>query len=118
MKIVRIVSGLIAAAWLIGVLALGIGGTWLTHDQDAAAGVALGAIAVDGNAGVMENAHSFAGGYNAGSTMSETVRAAEAKGAVRRSCEAQEDSDWGAPAECDALAQSDEETYQNYKDDW
>jgi hypothetical protein len=118
MKIVRIVSGLIAATWLIGVLALGVGGTWLTHDQDAAAGVALGAIAVDGNAGVMENAHSFAGGYATGSTISETVRSAEAKRDLRLSCESQEDSDWGAPAECDAIARSDEETYQRYKDEW
>ena len=118
MRIIRIVFGLIGATWLIGMLAFGAGTTWLSHDPDAAAGVALGAMAVDGDAGVMDNARSFAGGYAAGSTISETVRTAEAKNELRQSCTAQEDSDWGAPAECNAIAESDAETYERIKDGW
>lgn len=116
MKIVRIVFGLIGAAWLIGVMALGLGTTWIQHDPETAAGVALGAMAVDGNASVSENASAFAGGYRAGKDLAATARSAEAKYALRQSCAAQEDSDWGAPAECEALADSDRETYERLSD--
>lgn len=118
MRIIRIVFGLIGGAWLLGMLAFGLGTSWLTHDPDAAAGVALGAMAVDGEAGVLENAESFAGGFAAGSEMSAQVRRMEAKHELRSKCEAQEDSDWGAPAECDALAESDRETYERVVAEW
>lgn len=118
MKIVRIVFGLIGAAYLIAIMAFGAGTTWLMHDPDAAAGVALGAMAVDGNAGVMDNAKSFAGGYAAGSDLSATARDSEARNTLRESCKSQQDSDWGAPAECDAIADADRESYESYKDGW
>lgn len=118
MKIIRIVIGLIGATYLIGMLAFGAGTSWLMHDPDAAAGVALGAMTVDGDAGVMENAQTFAGGYAVGSELSATVRDAEAKRELRSTCSAQEDSDWAAPAECDAIADTDRETYERYKDEW
>lgn len=118
MNIIRIVFGLVGAAWLFGMLAFGLGTSWLTHDPDAAAGVALGAMAVDGNAGVLENAESFAGGFAAGSELSQMARKAEARHELRSQCEAQKDSDWGAPTECDTLADSDHETYQRLSDEW
>jgi hypothetical protein len=118
MKIVRIVFGLMGAAYLIGMLAFGAGSTWLMHDPDAAAGVALGAMAVDSEAGVMDNAKGFAGGYAAGRDLSETVRENEAKDSIRQSCRSQEDSDWGAPAECDAITDADREHYERMKDAW
>ena len=118
MNIVRIVFGLVGAAWLLGIMAFGLGTSWLTHDPDAAAGVALGAAAVDADAGVMDNARSFAGGYAVGSDISEMARKAEARHALRGQCEDQEDSDWGAPEACAALEQSDKETYERISSDW
>lgn len=118
MKIIRIVFGLIGVTYLAFILIFGAGTTWLMHDPDAAAGVALGAVAIDGDAGVMDNAKGFAGGYAAGSNLSAMARDADAKDAIRQPCRSQENSDWGAPAECDAMAASDDETYRRYKDDW
>ena len=118
MNIIRIVFGVIGGAWLLGMLAFGLGTTWLTHDPDAAAGVAVGAMAVDSNAGVLENAESFAGGFAAGNELSQMARKAEARHELRSQCEAQEESDWGAPAECDAIADSDRDTYQRLSDEW
>lgn len=118
MNIVRIVFGLIGAAWLLGIMAFGLGASWLTHDPDAAAGVALGAAAVDADAGVMDNAQSFAGGFAAGSELSEMARKADARQTLRSQCEDHEDSDWGAPAACEDLEQSDKETYERISSEW
>jgi hypothetical protein len=117
-NIIRIVFGLIGGAWLLGMLAFGLGTTWLTHDPDAAAGVALGAMAVDADAGVMDNARGFAGGYSAGRSLSENMRDSAARSELRRSCEEQEDSDWGAPEHCHDLEQADRETYERISNDW
>lgn len=117
MKVIRIVFGLFGAAYLIFILVFGAGSTWLMHDPDAAAGVALGAMAVDGDAGVMENARGFAGGYAVGRELSAGQRDAASRNALRQSC-GERDDDWGAPAECGALADADAETYERYKDGW
>jgi hypothetical protein len=74
MKVIRIVFGLFGAAYLIFILVFGAGSTWLMHDPDAAAGVALGAMAVDGDAGVMENARGFAGGTTTGAPPPNAAR--------------------------------------------
>lgn len=118
MNVIRIIFGLVGATWLLGMLAFGLGTSWLTHDPDAAAGVALGAMAVDSEAGVIENAESFAGGFAAGNELSQMARKAEARDELRSQCESQENSDWGAPAECDKLAESDQETYDRLSEQW
>jgi hypothetical protein len=117
-KYVRLFFGLVGAVWLIGIMAFGAGTSWLMHDPDAATGVALGAMAVDADAGVMDNARGFAGGFSAGRDLSASMRQAEARSELRSNCKAQEDSDWGAPAECHALEESDRETYERISDDW
>lgn len=118
MNIVRIVFGVVGIVWLVGVMAFGAGMSWLQHDPEAAAGVALGAMAVDGDAGVMENAQAFAGGYSAGSGLVAAAQEAEANNDLRENCEAEADSDWGAPAHCDAIAEADRETYERLADEW
>ena len=117
MKIVRIVFGLVGAAWLIGMLAFGLGTTWIQHDPETAASVASGAMAVDGNASVSENASAFAGGYNTGKDLAATMRDRAEREALRSSCRESEESDWGQP-QCDALAEQDRETYEKLNDGW
>jgi hypothetical protein len=118
MKYVRLFFGLIGVVWLIGIMAFGAGTSWLMHDPDAAAGVALGAIAVDADAGVMDNARGFAGGFSAGRDLSKTIRDVETKNKLRSQCKESEDSDWGSPEYCDDIEQSDRETYERISNEW
>lgn len=107
-----------ALIWLLAILAIGVGGSYLTHNPDAAAGVALGAATLDSRAGVLENAETFGSGYSAGSELIGELRNAEAEMDLRHKCAASEDSDWAAPRECAMLERSDTDRAARVKDGW
>lgn len=62
MNSVRFVFKLIGAAWLIAVLAIGIGGAWLQRNPEAAGAYALGAMNVDPKANPLRQAGQMAEG--------------------------------------------------------
>lgn len=62
MNSVRLVFKLVGAVWLIAVLAIGIGGTWLERNPEAAGAYALGAMNVDPKANPLKQAGQLAEG--------------------------------------------------------
>ena len=62
--------------WLVAILAIGIGGTYLEHNPDAAAAFALGTTNVDPKAGVFKQAGQLAQGVAAAREGLEEMREA------------------------------------------
>ena len=56
MNPVRTIFKVIGAVWIIAILAIGIGGTYLQRNPEAAAAYALGTMNVDQKAGVLKQA--------------------------------------------------------------
>lgn len=67
----------IGIVWLVAILAIGIGGTYLEHHPEAAAGFALGAMNVDRDAGPIEQARQFGEGAAVGHALAAERRFAE-----------------------------------------
>lgn len=77
MKPVRTIFKVIGAMWIVAVLAIGIGGTYLQHNPEAAAAYALGTMNVDPKANVVKQAGQLADGISAAHEGLEELREAE-----------------------------------------
>lgn len=64
MNPIRIVFTCIGGLVMIGILAVGLGGAYLTHNPDEAAAYAAGTMSVDPDAGVVDRTRQMAGGYS------------------------------------------------------
>jgi hypothetical protein len=62
MNPVRTIFKVIGAVWIIGILVVGIGGTYLQHNPEAAAAFALGTMNVDPKDNVIKQAGQLAEG--------------------------------------------------------
>lgn len=74
MNPVRTIFKVIGAVWLIAILAIGVGGTYLEHNPEAAAAYALGTMNVDPKAGVFQQAGQLAKGVSAAHEGIEAMR--------------------------------------------
>jgi len=84
MNPVRTIFKVIGVIWLVAILAIGIGGTYLEHNPDAAAAFALGTTNVDPKAGVFKQAGQLAQGVAAARDGLEEMREAGAQsGSIR-----------------------------------
>jgi hypothetical protein len=77
MNPVRKIFKVIGAIWLIAILVIGIGGTYLQRNPDAAAAYALGTMNVDPKAGVFKQAGQLAEGVETAREGIAEMRAVE-----------------------------------------
>lgn len=105
MKSVRTVFRLVGAVWLVAVIAIGIGGTYLQNDPEAAAVYALGTMNVDRDANLIDQAGQLAEGMSAAhegvTALGELERANAAAGSraeARRKYEEARAAGWGHEA--------------------
>lgn len=75
----------IGIIWLVAVVTIGVGGTWLTHNDDTVAIAVLGAAAnYDPDASTLEQAKNIVGGYSSGKALvAEQAALAERRRADR-----------------------------------
>lgn len=81
---VRTIFKVIGAVWLIAILVIGIGGTYLQHNPEAAAAFALGTMNVDPKAGVFQQAGQLAKGVSEAHEGIEAMREIERDRASNR----------------------------------
>ena len=84
MQVIRWIFGGVAMLWLLGVLVIGVGTTWLTHNPEDAAAIAVGAASVDGDASFGTQAGQFGAGVRDGHAMIEAAQASEMKREMAR----------------------------------
>lgn len=97
-KLVRFLFGAVAAVYLIAVFGFGAGMTYLSHDPEAAAAVAVGAASLSADRGFSENVSSFKSGAAAGTDMVRAARQLEEERKLRRRLRASRSTygdDWG-----------------------
>lgn len=105
MNSIRTIFKLIGAVWLIAILVIGIGGTWLGRNPEAAAVYALGTMNVDPKAGVVGQAGQLAQGVAAAHDGMKAMREMERDRRTerdlddaRRRYEEARDAGWGHEA--------------------
>jgi hypothetical protein len=103
MRAIRIVFGTVAAVWLIGVVLIGVGATWLHNDEDAQKMVAAGAIGSalnnDPGASAFERARNLSKDVEAGEQIMASMEATRAEAAERRAALRQERADKAGAAD-------------------
>lgn len=95
MKIIRIFFMALGAIWAIGVIAIGLGGTYLTHNPDEAAAYAVATMDVDHDTGLIDQAGQMADNYSDARAMMQEARSAENDYRARQQREAAAAQGWG-----------------------
>ena len=101
MKAIRIVFGLMGLLWLVGTFVFGAGMTWLSHNPDDAAAMAVGVASVDPDAGLFEQKAQFDAGAATGREVMQLQAEASKTRARERALEASRESygdGWGDDA--------------------
>lgn len=95
MKAVRIFFMVLGAIWVIGVIAIGMGGTYLQHNPEEALAYAAATTGVDSNAGLVDQAGQMADNYHDARAMIQEAQSAENDYRARRQREAAAAQGWG-----------------------
>ena len=98
MKAVRIFFMVLGAVWVIGVIAIGMGGTYLQHNPEKAIAYAAAAASVDRDAPLIDQAGEMADNYGNAHALIQDAQSAENGYRAHRQREAAAAEGWGGGA--------------------
>ena len=92
---IRILFKVIGAVFVIGMIAIGIGGTYLERNPEEAAAYAVATMGVDSDAGMLDQAGQMIDNYGDARRVIADAKSAESEYRVRRAQRAATAEGWG-----------------------